>query len=147
MPVSTGVSTILWATSHIVKYLHQANRKLLHKGKKKHHTSKNTTICMNCLPKSEKNTVYLSAGLLLAIVLLSLYLLIRRIYFGKEWKKHSTQSVDYAFLPATDSEREGSLRDRGQSDSANSEMSYSSSIASHDVNYHNEYFVNNGNEE
>jgi hypothetical protein len=107
--------------------------------------STNTTVCINCLPKSEKNTVYLSAALLLAIVLLSLYLLIRRIYFGKEWKKHSTQSVDYAFLPATDSEREGSMRDRGQSESTNSEMSYSSSIA--DVNYYNEYFVNNGNEE
>ena len=105
--------------------------------KRKHH-SKNTTVCVDCLPKSERDTVYLSAALLLAIVLLSLFLLVRRLYFGKDSKRGSTQSVDYAFLPASDSEREGS-RERGQSDSTNSEMSYNSSIASHDIQYYHEY--------
>ena len=105
--------------------------------KRKHH-SKNTTVCVDCLPKSERDTVYLSAALLLAIVLLSLFLLVRRLYFGKDSNRGSTQSVDYAFLPASDSEREGS-RERGQSDSTNSEMSYNSSIASHDIQYYHEY--------
>ena len=45
-----------------------------YKEKKKKHHSKNTTICIDCLPKSETKTVYLSAALLLAIVFLSLYL-------------------------------------------------------------------------
>ena len=106
--------------------------------RRKHHHSKNTTVCVDCLPRSERDTVYLSAALLLAIVLLSLFLLIRRLYFGKDSKRGSAQSADYAFLPASDSEREGS-RERGQSDSTNSEMSYNSSIASHDIQYYHEY--------
>ena len=134
--MSTHTAIITHAVKKIVNQLYHINRKLLEKEKKKKHHSKNTTICIDCLPKSETKTVYLSAALLLAIVFLSLYLLVRRLYFGKIWKKRPTQSVDYAFLPATDSEREGSTRERGQSDSANSEMSYNSSIASHDISYY-----------
>ena len=134
--MSTHTAIITHAVKKIVNQLYHINRELLEKEKKKNHHSKNTTICIDCLPKSETKTVYLSAALLLAIVFLSLYLLVRRLYFGKIWKKRPTQSVDYAFLPATDSEREGSTRERGQSDSANSEMSYNSSIASHDISYY-----------
>ena len=136
MSTHTAHASVTHAVKKIVNQLYHINRKLLEKEKKKKHHNKNTTICIDCLPKSETKTVYLSAALLLAIVFLSLYLLVRRLYFGKIWKKRPTQSIDYAFLPATDSEREGSTRERGQSDSANSEMSYNSSIASHDISYY-----------